>query len=61
MVTVAEPLWPSLVAVMVAVPALSPLTTPDVLTLATAVLSDEKLTERPVRMLPLASLTVAVA
>jgi hypothetical protein len=59
-VTVADPLWPSMVAVMLAVPAPTPVTTPALLTVATKELSDDQPTVR-VRMFPLASLAVAVA
>jgi len=60
-VTVADPLCPSLAAVMPAVPALTAVTTPVADTVATAGLLDDQLMTRPVRTLPLASLLVAVA
>src|SRR6267378_759825 len=60
-VTVAVPLWPSLVAVIVAVPAATPLTRPLPLTVATAVLLLAHVTTRPVSGLPLASFGVAVS
>src|SRR5438094_1909250 len=55
------PLLPSLVAVMVAEPAPLPVTSPLELTPATDVLFDDHVTTRPVRMFPLASLSVAVS
>jgi len=55
------PLWPSLVAVMVAEPATTPDTSPLPLTVATAVLLLLQVTVRPVSGLPLASLGVAVS
>jgi len=60
-VTVAEPLCPSLVAVTVAVPALAPVTRPDALTVATAVLSLAQVTTRPVSGFPAAFRGVAVS
>jgi hypothetical protein len=60
-VTVADPVLPSLVAVMPAVPTLTAVTSPVVDTVATAGLLDNQLTARPVRTLPLASLVAAVA
>src|SRR6266487_1726022 len=60
-VMVAEPLLPSLVAVIVAVPAATPVTRPLVLTEAVEELLLDQLTARPVRMLPAASFSVAVA
>src|SRR6266566_5738120 len=60
-VMAAVPLWPSLVAVMVAEPATTPLTTPLPLTVATEVLLLLHDTTRPVKGLPLASLGVAVS
>jgi len=55
------PLFPSLVAVIVAVPAIFPVTTPDELTVATFVADDCHVTVRPVSVLPLASFKVAVS
>jgi hypothetical protein len=60
-VTAADPLFPSLVAVMLADPVATPVSTPTVLTVATAVLSEDQAMVLPVTMLPLASLVVAVA
>src|SRR5439155_423585 len=60
-VTVAVPLCPSLVAVIVAVPAVTPVTSPPALTVATAVLLLPQLTGRPDNGLPLASFGVAVS
>src|SRR3989442_543257 len=55
------PLFPSLVAVIVAVPAVFPVTSPLALTVATAALLLAQLTVRPDSRLPLASLGVAVS
>ena len=60
-VTVAAPVLLSLVAMMFAVPAVTAVTTPVCETVATAELSELHATERPVRVLPLASFNVAVA
>src|SRR5438874_5600138 len=60
-VTVAVPLCPSLVAVIVAAPAVTPVTSPPALTVATAVLLLPQLTGRPDNGLPLASFEVAVS
>jgi hypothetical protein len=60
-VTVALPLFPSLVAVILAVPTAIPLTTPCAETIATAVLLDAHVITRLVRVFPLASRVVAVA
>src|SRR5437870_10309953 len=57
----AVPLWPSLVAVIVAEPATFAVTSPVPVTVATGVLLLAHVTERPVRMLPLASRRVAVS
>src|SRR6266511_1882823 len=59
-VIVAVPLCPSLVAVSVAGPATSPLTSPVPLTPAIVGLLELHVTARPVSTLPLASLRVAV-
>src|SRR5207302_15543 len=59
-VTVDVPLLPSLVAVIVAVPAALAVARPLLLTLATPVLLLTHVTTRPDRVLPLASLSVAV-
>src|SRR5437879_12837645 len=55
------PLCPSLVAVIVADPAATPLTSPLPLTVATAVLSLAHVTVRPASGVPLASFGVAVS
>ncbi len=60
-VTAALPLFPSLVAVMVAGPGATPVTRPVALTVAVDVLELAQVTVRPVRMLPVASLSVAVS
>src|SRR5213080_1316178 len=60
-VTVAVPLCPSLVAVIVAAPAVTPVTSPPALTVATAVLLLPQLTGRPDNGLPLASFEVAAS
>src|SRR5882762_745484 len=60
-VTVAEPFFPSLVAVMVAVPAVTPVTRPLPLTVATAVLLVAHVTARPLSAVPPASWGVAVS
>src|SRR5438552_986840 len=57
----ADPLWPSLVAVMLAKPAVRALTTPDAFTVAMEGMSDDQVTARSLRMLPFASLRLAVA
>jgi hypothetical protein len=59
--TPALPLLPSLVAVIVAEPTDSAVTTPAELTVATAGLLDDHVTRRSVTVVPLASLTVAVS
>src|SRR5881628_2378527 len=60
-VTLAPPLLPSLVAVIVVDPAATPLTSPLPLTVATAVLPLAHVTIRPESALPLASFGVAVS
>src|SRR5216110_1661419 len=60
-VIVEGPLFPSLVAVIVAVPAALPVTSPLAVTVATAVLLLPQLTVRPDNGLPLASFGVAVS
>src|SRR5205807_3658703 len=55
------PLFPSLVAVIVAVPGVTPDTSPLLLTVATAVLELDHVTVRPERGAPLASFSVAVS
>lgn len=60
-VSAAVPLRVSLVAVMVDVPAATPVTSPAALTVATPVLLDDQATLRPVRTFPLASRSVAVS
>src|SRR5437879_13600762 len=57
----AVPLWPSLVAVIVAEPATFALTSPVPVTVATGVLLLAHVTVRPVRMVPLASRRVALS
>jgi len=59
-VIAAVPFFPSLVAVMVAEPAATPLTSPVPLTVATAVLLLPHVTTRPDSAFPLASRGVAV-
>src|SRR5439155_5557954 len=60
-VTVDVPFCPSLVAVMVAVPATLPVTSPLALTVATLVLLEAQVTVRPESALPLESRGVAVS
>src|SRR5436190_2243475 len=60
-VTDDDPDFPSLVAVTVAVPGVTPVTTPVVDTVATAVLLELHVTTRPVSTAPLASFSVAVS
>jgi len=60
-VTGADPLWVSLVPVMFADPGPTAVTTPLLATIATAVLSDVQVTNRPVTTVPFASFVVAVA
>ena len=60
-VTGAEPAMPSLVAVIVAVPATSAVTSPDALTDAVVAALLDQVTVRPVSTFPLASFNVAVA
>src|SRR6266699_256579 len=55
------PLCPSLVAVIVADPATTPVTNPLALTVAAELLLLDQVIDRPVRMLPFASLRVAVS
>src|SRR5690349_1721950 len=55
------PLWPSLVAVIVADPAATPVTSPLALPVAAAVLLLCHVTVRPVTVLPFASFGVAVS
>ena len=59
-VTVAVPLFPSLVAVIVAVPADTPVTTP-FKTVATPVALELQVTTRPVSVLPFASVSVGTS
>ena len=56
-----EPLWPSLVAVIVAVPAATPLISPLPFTVATAGALLAQVTTRPLSGLPLASLELAAS
>src|SRR5438876_733281 len=60
-VIAAVPLFPSLVAVIVAAPAATPVTNPLVLTVATVVLLLTHVTVRPVRGVPFESFGVAVS
>src|SRR3989475_9135522 len=60
-VTLAEPLLPSLVAVITAGPALTPLTSPFPSTVAATALSVVQSTVRPLNTLPFASRRVAVS
>ena len=57
----ADPVMPSIAAEMVADPAASPLTRPELETVATEVLFDIHVTVRPVIVLPAESRAVAVA
>src|SRR5947208_7893360 len=59
-VTDAVPLFPSLVAVIVAVPGVTPVTSPALVTVATDVLLLDQVTARPESAAPFASLGVAV-
>src|SRR5436190_24216450 len=59
-VRAALPVCPSLVAVMVAVPAATPVTSPLALTFATAAFERAHVTVRPASALPFASFGVAV-
>lgn len=60
-VRLADPLLPSLVAVIVAVPALTAVTTPLPVTVATFVFDDDQVTVRPASVAPPASLVTADA
>src|SRR5712691_6937575 len=60
-VTTQVPLWPSQVAVTLAVPTATPLTSPLELTVAATVLSLAQVMVRPLSVLPLPSLGVAVS
>src|SRR2546425_2283876 len=60
-VIAAVPLWPSLVAVIVAAPTATPLTNPLPFTVATPALPLPHVTTRPVSGLPFASLRLAVS
>src|ERR687888_1744553 len=60
-VTLAVPFLPSLVAVIVAVPAATPVTSPLELTVATEMLLLDQVTVRPVRALPAESFGVAAS
>ncbi len=60
-VTSEVPVFPSQVAVMVAVPAATPLTSPLPFTVAAAVLSLDQVTTRPKSAVPPASFGVAVS
>src|SRR6266704_3126203 len=54
------PLFPSLVAVIVAEPAVTPVTSPVPFTLAAEVLLPDQVIDRPVRMLPCSSFSVVL-
>src|SRR5258708_18985381 len=58
--TSAAPLWPSLVALIMAPPTATPVTTPLLSTVATAGALLAHVTTRPLRALPLASLSVEI-
>ena len=60
-VTSAVPLWPPLLAVMVAVPPATALTTPDALTVATAEFEVVQLNDAPLIVLPDPSLACALS
>src|SRR5437763_4779529 len=60
-VIVALPLWPSLVAVIVAEPVVTPVTSPTALTVAIAPALLLQLTLRPLSTLPLASFSTALS
>jgi hypothetical protein len=60
-VTVDVPFFPSLVAVIVAVPPVTPVTTPVLDTVALAVLLEVQVTTRSVTTVPFTSLTVATS
>src|SRR5207237_10694468 len=60
-VMLAVPLWPSLVAVMVTDPAVTPVTSPLPLTVAMAFMLDDQLMPPPVNGLPFASRGAAVS
>ena len=60
-VTAEVPVWPSLVAVTVAAPAATPVTSPPLFTLATAASLVDQFTTRPDSGFPLASCGVAVS
>jgi hypothetical protein len=60
-VTVAEPLFPSLVAVIELVPVASAVTTPEPLTDATLPVPEVQVMDRPVKTLLFASFRTAVA
>ncbi len=57
----AVPLWPSLVAVIIALPATTPVTSPLPLTLATAGLLVDQAVARPERTFPAESSVIAVS
>jgi hypothetical protein len=61
MVTPELPDFPSLVAVIVAEPMLTPVTTPVLETVATAVLLDDQVTTRSVTTVPFTSVTVGAS
>jgi hypothetical protein len=60
-VTVAVPVFPSVVAEIVAVPAPTPVTSPAAETVATALFDDVQVIPNPVMALPLTSVGVAVS
>jgi hypothetical protein len=61
MTTAAVPDLPSLVAVIVAEPMVTPVTTPALETVATAVLLDDQVTTRSVTTVPFTSVTVGAS
>jgi hypothetical protein len=59
--SVAEPVWPSLVAMIPAVPTTRPLARPSAVTDATVELADDHVTVRPLSVFPLESFVTATA
>jgi hypothetical protein len=60
-VSVTEPLWPSLVAMIPVVPTVRPLARPSAVTDATVELADDHVTVRPPSVFPLESFVTATA
>ena len=60
-VTLEVPAFPSLVAVMVALPVPAAVTVPDAFTVATDMLDEVQMTDRPVSVLPAASRSAALS